>query len=843
MFSLHQTSKTSLLGLCAVGMLAMQTLAQSVEKLGSLSEVKNSLQTTAQTKAKKAGLKFAGESVQLNVRKSNQYIGTINNEKNSTLALTVTDQKIDGFSVSPSTKKAYEIYTENGQVYRKPKDIEKVMCIDFHEQASQAPAVAAPLPPAGSPVYTLQSFPQAPSVVYLDFDGEYVSGTFWNGGAPINAAPYIIDEDGIRGIWELISEDFRPFELNITTDSMVYKNAQPGHRMKVIFTTTNTAAPGSGGVAFIGSFNWTLENPCWVFNGGLKAGGETGSHEIGHTLFLLHDGRTLADGSHEEYYSGHGEWGPIMGASFWNPVTHWSNGTYKFANNQEDDMSIISQLNGFGFRSDDHANTMAGSTNMLVIYPDFVEKKGIIENQNDVDFFNFYHSGGAFQINVSPESQYTNLDAGIRLYNAAGTLLIERSLLGRNAVINTELAPGNYYFSVYGSGEGNGFDKGFTNYSSNGGYVITGGAGNTVPSVQLLSPLNMSVYNEGQPVPLQVTASDLDGSIEQVVFYVNGDFVYRTFTAPYQTDFNFPVLGTNYVQVYAIDNRGAVAEASATFEVRSTVNLLPNLTIESPTEGQVFPIGIDPSIYAVATDQDGYITKVDFYIDGNLVFSDNAHPYVYYTSSLANGPHQIRAVAFDNQGGTTEAFRNFVIGGPLGDIIGNDCLSKNQIVSFSVNAQHRPGATGFTWWFNGSVSYIATNPSNPWNAEVSTGPWYTGGQVCVGINYNVSPWYKQFCKTVSLCPSSNRESDELAALAASNVILSPNPTQDMVRVEGARTITQVQLVNALGEELLQESVNAKIWNISLSGYKSGMYFLKVRFEDGSEERQSISKTE
>ena len=54
-----------------------------------------------------------------------------------------------------------------------------------------------------------------------------------------------------------------------------------------------------------------------------------------------------------------------MGAGYYKPVTHWSRGEYNSANNQEDDLAIMSGATyNVGYRNDDHSNTIAGATNL-----------------------------------------------------------------------------------------------------------------------------------------------------------------------------------------------------------------------------------------------------------------------------------------------------------------------------------------------------------------------------------------------------------------------------------------------------------------------------------------------
>src|SRR5258708_824784 len=127
-----------------------------------------------------------------------------------------------------------------------------------------------------------------------------------------------------------------PFNINVTTDLAVFQSASEGSRQRVIITPTTIAAPSEGGVAYMNSFNWTGETPCWAFVVGGKSCAEVCSHEIGHTLGLSHEGQNYG-GLHFEYYSGQGSgetgWAPIMGVAYGQNVSQWAKGEYSYANN------------------------------------------------------------------------------------------------------------------------------------------------------------------------------------------------------------------------------------------------------------------------------------------------------------------------------------------------------------------------------------------------------------------------------------------------------------------------------------------------------------------------------
>ena len=218
------------------------------------------------------------------------------------------------------------------------------------------------LQPAGYPLeetFLLHSNPEASKIVYLDFDGHT---------ALYNTPAYSFEGDSshsdaekqrIQNIWERVSEDFLPFNIDVTTEepelaALINSGGSDdewGVRVAIGGTSHDWQNPNQGGVANMHSFTDDADNPCYVFpdnliNGSEKLTAECISHEVGHTLGLHHDGNST-----EVYYWGHGGgangWAPIMGASYTRNLTQWSLGEYPDANNAEDDLAIITDANGF----------------------------------------------------------------------------------------------------------------------------------------------------------------------------------------------------------------------------------------------------------------------------------------------------------------------------------------------------------------------------------------------------------------------------------------------------------------------------------------------------------------
>ncbi|WP_197442811.1 zinc-dependent metalloprotease family protein [Lignipirellula cremea] len=338
--------------------------------------------------------------------------------------------------------------------------------------------------------FLLHSNPGAQHVIYLDFDGHTTSNTFWNtdfnGGNDIVTPAYDLDGNPatfsnaeltqIQRIWLRVAEDYLPFNVDVTTEEPPLDSLRRTGASDLAWGIRTVIGPdvlgtGAGGIAYLTSFTYANDTPAFVFNTSEIGVAEAISHEVGHSLGLSHDGENPGDG---EYYLGNNGWAPIMGAGYYEPLTQWSRGEYPNATNMEDDLAIITGGNGFTYRPDDHGNTPGAST-VLSPVANIITASGVIERNNDVDYFRFSTVAGVVSFDVTPALLGPNLDVQVSLYNEVGGLVMTANPSGQlDATLTATVAEGNYYLVVSNSGDGDVNVDGYSTYGSLGYYTIDG---------------------------------------------------------------------------------------------------------------------------------------------------------------------------------------------------------------------------------------------------------------------------------------------------------------------------------------------------------------------------------
>lgn len=426
---------------------------------------------------------------------------------------------------------------------------------------------------ARAQVPALSSYPSASAVLFLDFDGHTVSGTSWNSSGPIYCAAAGLTNDQLTIVFNRVAEDYRPFNLNVTTDSTKFLAAPIDKRMRVILTPTYQWYGSAGGVAFVNSFIWGDDTPCFVFtsllNYNVKNIAEAAAHESGHTLGLFHQAAYNSECVKTTDYNpgtGSGEigWAPIMGVGYYQNFTLWNNGPNSFGcTNYQSDLSVITGNNGFSYRTDDYSGTFATASTINFSSNQFTIN-GVIEQSSDQDLIRFVQPAyGRFQLNAVPYNVGTgnagsDLDLQITLYNNAQVPVSVYNPGGLlSSVVDTLLAAGNYFLKI--EGKGNMYAP---NYASLGSYALE------------------ATYTESIPLPLRqlVLQGQLNGDRHQFNWLVDADETIVSQVLEVSTD------GRNFAPV----SQAASTDRNFSYKPFASGNLQYRLNVVFDNERQYF---------------------------------------------------------------------------------------------------------------------------------------------------------------------------------------------------------------------------------------------------------------
>lgn len=154
------------------------------------------------------------------------------------------------------------------------------------------------------------------NLLYLDFDGETLSGTYWN-----TAGDFAVNYSGLTAaeidtVINRTKAEYEGMGFTVTTDRAQFFLGAASHRQQAIVTESWEWYGQAGGVAYIGSYAWSAPQPCFVFSSLLSYSGkyvaDAAIHEIGHTLGLYHVPQP--DGS-----SAYATYGNYMGVAYYVP--------------------------------------------------------------------------------------------------------------------------------------------------------------------------------------------------------------------------------------------------------------------------------------------------------------------------------------------------------------------------------------------------------------------------------------------------------------------------------------------------------------------------------------------
>ena len=249
-----------------------------------------------------------------------------------------------------------------------------------------------------------------------------------------------------------------------------------------------------------------------------------------------------------------------------------------------------------------------------------------------------------------------------------GTIDSVQFIINNNVVYTDITAPYQYVMdeTIYGIGNytissvAYGHDKLFTN-SNQISISIT--AANQAPTCTLVNPTDGLQIHNGETIFVNALASDNDGTIDSVQFYIaSTGLFYTAYASPYEISFpldvNVPAGNYDFYAI-AYDNDGDFTQ-SATHTVTLIQNLAPVCTINTPVNNAIYTQGDIIPFDVTATD-DGTLDSVVFVLNTTSFANFAVAPYQYNLPTDQNstiGTYNFYAIAYDNYGLVTYSDTN-----------------------------------------------------------------------------------------------------------------------------------------------------------------------------------------
>ena len=157
----------------------------------------------------------------------------------------------------------------------------------------------------------------------------------------------------------------------------------------------------------------------------------------------------------------------------------------------------------------------------------------------------------------------------------------------------------------------------------------------------------------------------------------------------------FRSVGTIVLQVRACNSATQNCGSTTSVTLQISANTAPTVTLTAPAVNSNLPVGTSVTLEAAATDTDGSITKVEFFVDGVLAGTDTSSPYQYNWVSNTLAIYSLTAKATDNAGSVTTSEAVSVRRTP---VVPAPTISNNGNIyegDYTLRWDHTTGAQGY----------------------------------------------------------------------------------------------------------------------------------------------------
>ncbi|MEZ5195186.1 MAG: Ig-like domain-containing protein [Bacteroidales bacterium] len=283
--------------------------------------------------------------------------------------------------------------------------------------------------------------------------------------------------------------------------------------------------------------------------------------------------------------------------------------------------------------------------------------------------------------------------------------------------------------------------------------------------------------------------------------------------------------------------------------VSETANIAPTVSITSPENNAEIIEGTEITIIAAASDIDGSIQKVDFYVNDEQIGTVTSEPFSINWSA-PEGEYEITAVATDDGESSTISQPITVFLTPAPPCYGTSYNGEfdyvfspddnNPTLTFIPSIPGVGSPTCILYYGTNSTNlpgYYVT-PNVPYQITADEGDliyfYYTYSYPGQGEHNNSA---NPNTYVVGSCIATDIENSER------NIEINyyPNPVTNLLRLEIPQGENTIHVYNFTGYKTDQISVFSTSYNYDMSDLKSGIYIFEIRNSNTSKRFKIIKK--
>ena len=404
---------------------------------------------------------------------------------------------------------------------------------------------------------------------------------------------------------------------------------------------------------------------------------------------------------------------------------------------------------------------------------------------------------------------------------------------------------------------------------------------NIAPTVNITSPEIDQNFTGPAKIYMSAAASDTDGTIKKVEFYIDTTLLHTEYLIPYTYSWENVPGGSYTITAKATDNSGLSTTSSVSVTVTASTNTAPTLTVNaaptvnitSPVSNSSYDSAQSITIEVAASDSDGTVAKVDFYNGDKLLGTDSTSPYNFTWNNVTPGNYSLTAKGYDDKGSATvSAVVPVVVSSPVAfafkSFDGTANSKGNQLIWSTTNYKNTSyfkvlrGKRRMSLKQIGKVSYVSSNSTSP-NYTFNDSAPYSGtsyykivqvdnlGKVVssgiISVSDTTTVMGKVTATSINTLTEATDVQDKIIAnnLKGITIKVGPNPTSDVVSVYTNGLILDKDLrisvlsINGVVLKTIQSKTSNQVVKINVSTFKNGMYIIEIASGDTKVYKQFI----